>query len=103
MTVIPFAPINTASPAFQATVTLDGQAYNLIAGTANPEANALSGGWNLYRGDWYIALTDQSGNIVINQPLIGSPSNYPIYLFPGIFQTSTIYYQVSTSQFVVNP
>jgi hypothetical protein len=89
--MIPFAPVNTASPPFSVSVTLDSVSYSMVTM------------WNLYAGRWYVSLVDQSGNIIINQPLIGSPPNYQINLFPGIFQTSTVAYYPSTSSFVINP
>ena len=91
MTTIPFTPNNSNAPPFQALVTLDGVSYNLITM------------WNLYRGDWYVNLTDQSGNVIINQPLIGSPPDFNIYLFPGLFLTSTVLYRVSTGNFEIGP
>ena len=91
MTTIKFLPSPNAAPPFQAIVTLDGQSYALIAM------------WNFYRGDWYVSLTDQSGNLVCNQPLIGSPPDSIIPLFPGNFTTSTISYSVSTGSFVITP
>ena len=91
MTTIPFLPNSTVAPPFQAVVTLDGNGYSLVAM------------WNLYRGDWYVSLTDQSGNVVVNQPLIGSPPGVVIPLFPGNFTTSTIAYYPGTGNFVVTP
>ena len=91
MTIIPFQPNSTNAPPFLATVTLDGVSYSLIAM------------WNLYRGDWYISLIDQSGNLIVNQPLIGSPPDSNIYLAPGAFTTSTLLYRVSTGNFEIGP
>jgi hypothetical protein len=92
MTVfIPFQPNATTSPPFQALVTLDGQSYVLAAM------------WNLYRGGWYISITDQSGNLVINQPLIGSPLDADIPLAPGIFTASTLVYRADTATFEQTP
>lgn len=91
MTAIPFLPNNAATPPFQTQVTLDGNPYNLETR------------WNLYRGDWYCSLVDQSGTVVMNQPLVGSPPNASIYLFPGLFKTSTIIYQPSSGNFVIGP
>lgn len=91
MTTIAFAPNNASTPPFQAQVTLDGNPY------------LLATMWNLYRAFWYVSLTDQNGNLVGNQPLIGSPPNVNIPLFPGTFKTSTIVYVPSTGNFVVSP
>jgi hypothetical protein len=91
MTTIAFLPSPTATPPFQATVTLDGNSYSLVTM------------WNLYRGDWYYSLTDQNGNLVVNQPLIGSPPGADILLTPGLFTTSTLVFRVSTQQFEIGP
>lgn len=90
-TTVAFSPSATASPPFQATVTLDGTQY------------ALSAFWNVYRGDWYYSIADQSGNVLVTAALVGSPPGAPIYLAPGIFSASTIYYQPSSGNFVITP
>ena len=90
-TLIPFTPNNTTKPPFQAGVTLDGQYYTLFTM------------WNVYRGDWYVSLSDQSGNIVMNMPLIGSPPKFDIPLFPGLFKTSKVVYRVYTTTFEITP
>jgi hypothetical protein len=89
MVAFPFLPTNASTPPFQAQVILDGNPYNLETR------------WNIYRGDWYVSLVDQSGSIVCNQPLIGSPPNANNLLFPGLFKTSTILYRPSTGNFEV--
>ena len=92
MIAIPFNPSLNGAPPFQAGVTLDGKAYTLVAM------------WNFVRGDWYVQLWDQNGNLVCNQPLIGSPPTIGIPLFPSAqFQTSTLIYLPSTGQFIQNP
>ena len=92
MTTIAFQPNNSASPPFQAQVTLDGVSYSMITMANFYAANR-----------WYVQLYDQSGNLVQNMPLIGSPPDFNIYLFPALFQTSTILYRVSTGLFEINP
>ena len=72
-------------------MTLDGTAYTLATM------------WNLYRADWYVSLTDQSGNLIINQPLVGSPDDYDILIAPGTFTTSTIVYRDSSQRFEIGP
>jgi len=91
MTTIAFAPNSQNAPPFSALVTLDGNSYSLVTM------------WNLYRKWWYVKLTDQSGNLIVNQPLIGSPPDADILLAPGIFVTSTLLFRVSTQQFEQNP
>lgn len=90
-TLIPFTPSVTAAPPFSALVTLDGASYSLVAM------------WNVYAGRWYFSLTDQNGNLIINQPLIGSPPNANIYLAPGVFTSSTILFRVATQNFEIVP
>jgi hypothetical protein len=91
MTLVPFTPSATSAPPFSTLVTLDGQSYS------------LSTAWNLYRGDWYFSLTDQSGNLLVNQPLIASPPDSDIYLAPGLFSASTLVYRANTGVFEVGP
>lgn len=91
MTVIPFTPNPTTAPPYSTLVTLDGQSYSLVVA------------WNLYRGDWYFSLTDQGGNLVVNQPLIASPPDSDIYLAPGLFTASTLVYRAATGNFEVGP
>ncbi len=91
MTTIAFLPNSENAPPFSTILTLDGQAYTFAAA------------WNLYAARWYFSLTDQSGNLVVNQPLIGSPPASDILLAPGIFTTSTLVYRVSTQNLEIGP
>lgn len=91
MTLIAFQPNLTAGPPFQAIVTLDGNPY------------ALACAWNFSAQRWYVTLTDSGGNVAWNGALIGSPSDYDIFLAPGIFTTSTILYRAGTGDFEVTP
>jgi hypothetical protein len=98
MTTIPFTPNPTTAPPFSAIVTLNGQPYTLATA------------WNMYRTGcapitegWYMSLTDQNGNLLINQPLIGSPPNANIYLAWGLIGASTLVFRVSTNSFEVGP
>lgn len=91
MTTILFTPNNTSSPPFQTSVTLDGVSYSMYTMS------------NFYSNRWYVLLADQSGNVVRNMPLIGSPPDFDIYLFPGLLQTSTVLYRVSTGSFEIGP
>ena len=90
-TLIPFKPNGNAAPPFQATVILDGASYSLVAM------------WNLYRGDWYVSLTDQNGTLLVWQPLIGSPPGTSIPLGPGFFKASTLSYDVASGNFIQTP
>lgn len=92
--LIAFQPNRTSFPPFQQNVTLDGVAYNMATA------------WNISRGDWYVSLTDQSGNLIRNQPLIGSPpagTGTDLPLFPGLLVTSQIVYRPSTGNFEISP
>ncbi len=91
MTTIPFQPSPTAAPPFTTLVVLDGVAYTLTTM------------WSVYRSDWFYSLTDDSGNLIINAPLIGSPPDSNIYLAPGVFSASTLLYRVSTESFEITP
>ena len=91
MTTIAFTPNNANSPPFQVQVTLDNTSYSMYTMS------------NFYANRWYVLLADQSGNVFRNMPLIGSPPNYSIPLFPGNFTTSTIIYLPSTGSFVITP
>lgn len=91
MTTVAFTPSNTVSPPFSASVELDGSQYTLLTV------------WNVYRGDWYYALTSQGGTILVFAPLIGSPPGANIYLAPGLFTTSTLLYRPGTGNFEVGP
>lgn len=91
MTTIPFTPNQTSSPPFQATVTLDGNTYSLIAM------------WNIAGQRYYISLVGQGNNLLINQPLIGSPPDADIYLAPGMLTNSALVYRVETQSFEIGP
>lgn len=91
MTIIAFNPSPVASPPFQANVTLDGTTYSFVAM------------WNFYRQDWYFSLTDQTGNLIVNQPLIGSPTDTDIPLAPGMFTNSKLVYRVNTGNLEITP
>ena len=90
-TYIQFNPSDAVSPPFTQTFTLDGVNYS---GTAT---------WNVAAQRYYFTLTDQSGTVVWNGGLVGSPDNYDIYLALGIFTTSTLLYRANTGYFEVNP
>ena len=91
MTIIPFQPNNNAAPPFAATFTLDGTAYT---GSVT---------WNVTGQRWYFTLSDQSGTVIWNGALIGSPLDFDILLAPNIFTTSTILFREDTNNFEVTP
>jgi hypothetical protein len=86
-----FSPTSTAVFSFQA--TLDGALYTI----AVP--------WNVYRQNWYFTVNDQSNNLIVTSPLIGSPDppEAGINLVAGYFVTSAMYYYPSSQTFVVTP
>ncbi len=90
-TFVPLIINNQNSPPFQSQFTLDGTGYT----------GAVT--WNFGGQRWYFTLYDQSGNLITNQPLIGSPTNANNYLLPGLFQNSTLLYRSDTGNFEVNP
>jgi len=91
MTTIPFVPDPVTAPPFTTLVTLDGTAYTLATA------------WNFSRGDWYVGLGDQNGNTIAYQPLVGSPPDRDIPLFPGMFTRSKLIYRVDSGVFEQTP
>ena len=91
MTTIPFQPSPNGTPPFQATVTLDGNAY-LCAVT-----------WSLSGQRWYMTLTDMSGNVAWSGAMVGSPLTSDILLAPGVFSSSTILFREDTGNIEVTP
>ncbi len=71
--------------------TLDGNLYT------------ISVPWNLYGQRYYVLVQDQSGNVVVNLPRIGSPLTYDINLLAGYFVTSTLVWRENNDQFEVGP
>lgn len=101
-TIIPFTPVQTKNAIpFQFQVNLTGPTalVSSPAGTFNVAVK-----WQTFGQRYYISLTDQQGNVVINnKPLIESdPTATPISLIAGYF-ASTLYYFPDLQQFVVNP
>jgi len=90
-TLVQFTPNDNQSPPFAQTFVLDGRSYT---GTAT---------WNFAAQRWYFTLADQSGNVVWNGGLLGSPDGYDIYFALGVFSSSTILYRANTGYFEVNP
>lgn len=91
MTTIPFTPNNGNAPPFSTIFTLDGNPYN------------GSAWWNIAGQRWYLTLSDQSGTVVWNGPIIGSSLTYDIPLAPNVFSTSTLIYREDSGVFEVTP
>lgn len=97
-TVTQFAP--NANIPFQFQATLSGPTPNVTATGPTYNVTVL---WNTAGQRWYVFIADQNGNLVLNKPLIGSPSNFSINLVGGYFTGSSLVYLEQTNQFVVTP
>lgn len=85
-TFIDFVTPTTTPFSFQA--TLDSAVYT---------ATLL---WNIFGQRYYVLLKDNSGNVIFNLPLIGSPPDYDISLTAGYFTTKLVW-RVQNTQFEV--
>ena len=88
-TLVQFNPSPYAN--FQFNPTLDGITYTAICT------------WNLYAPRYYISIYDNSGNLVVTNPLVASPDGFDINLVFGYFQTSTLVYRASSNNFEIIP
>lgn len=90
MTTTQFTP--NAAQVFSFQATLDGALYTVTVP------------WNVYRQSWYVSVRDQSANLVVTNPLVGSPPppENGVDLIGGYF-TSTMYYYPASGVFVVAP
>ena len=86
--ILAFDPTNATFPPWSGKVTLDGSPY------------LLSAYWNTYAQRWYVQLTTHQGDVIQTTPLIGSPNDFDIPLFPGLFST-TVIYRESPQQFEI--
>jgi hypothetical protein len=91
-TIVPFSPTNS-SPPFQFQATFDGVTY--IVQTL----------WNVSGQRWYVFIFDQSNNLIVTQPLIGSPPlpYNGVNLVGGYFTSTALYYYPALSVFSVTP
>lgn len=78
-TTVGFAPNNASTPPWRGEFNLDGKPY------------IASAFWSTYGQRWYVRLTTHAGDLVAFAPLIGSPSDSDIELFPGLFNTRVVY------------
>lgn len=46
--------------------------------------------WNISAQRWYILITDNSGNTVLNTPAVGSTNESGINLIAGVFARTTM-------------
>lgn len=86
--IIPFSPSDNNIFQFQA--TLDNQIYT-VAVT-----------WSLYGRRWMINILTLQQELVVAQPLIGSPLTANVSLTAGYFATVMVYREAS-NQFEVDP
>jgi hypothetical protein len=93
-TITQFAPSSTQPQQFQAVLT------DAVLGTATYNCTVK---WNTFGQRWYVEITDQNGNLILNKPLIASPTGYNISLVGGYFSGSTMVFLEATQQFVVAP
>ena len=91
---ITFSPGATAPFQFQATLT------DAALGTATYNCTVL---WNTFGQRWYLWVADQSGNLIVNKPMVASPSGYPISLVAGYFSGSTLTFDEGTQTLTVTP
>jgi hypothetical protein len=93
MIATPFVPSNTIQFVFAA--ILDGASYTVATV------------WNIYRQDYYVQISDSSGNLIVNRARVGSPAGSPsaadINLVFGYFSTNTLVWRPSTGNFEVGP
>jgi hypothetical protein len=59
--------------------------------------------YNIYSQRYYITIYDTSRNVILYQPIIGSPPDFDINLIFGYFKTSTLIYRAITGNFEVSP
>lgn len=77
-TLFQFAPSTDASPPYSFSFETEGEIYT---GQVT---------WNLAGQRWYLQVYDSSFTLLINHPLISSPTSQPQNLVPGIFSRTTI-------------
>jgi len=77
MTIYPYQPTTAAN--FQFQPVLDGQVYSVIL-TYNHFAQRM-----------YVNIYDQSSNLIVSLPLIGSPPYQNISMTAGYFTTQLVY------------
>jgi hypothetical protein len=59
--------------------------------------------YNVFSQRYYISIYDTSRNLILYQPVIGSPVDANINLVFGYFKTSTLIYRAITGNFEVSP
>lgn len=101
MTATPFAPSAIAAQQFQAVLTNNvASLANAFVGTATYNVTVL---WNTYGQRWFVLISDQNGNVIVNKPLVSSPPGYPISMIAGYFTGSSMVFLEGTETFLVTP
>ena len=85
-TVIQF--VQSLTTPFQFQAILNG-ATSLVNSTSTNFTVTLL--WNVFGQRYYVLISDQNGTLILNTPLIASPSTMPISMTAGYFSTSIIY------------
>jgi hypothetical protein len=88
-TYVQFNPSQFAN--FQFNPTLDGTTY------------VATCTWNLYAPRYYINIYDNSGNLIVTNPVVASLDDFDINLVFGYFRTSTLVYRASSNNFEITP
>lgn len=58
--------------------------------------------WNISAQRWYILITDNSGNTVLNTPAVGSTNESGINLIAGVFSRTTMIWREQNGLIEVN-
>jgi len=99
-TVTQFAPSQTSAFTFSA--VLQGPTSNV---TSAGDLFNVSVPWSVYGQRFYVTITDQDGNVVLNTPLIASadPPAQQFNMVSGYFTGSTMVFSENLQQFTVAP
>ncbi|MEH5014099.1 phage baseplate plug family protein [Phytobacter diazotrophicus] len=71
------------------TAVLDGTVYNCQIK------------WNIAAQRWYLLITDNSGNTILNTPMVGSVSTGGINLIYSVFSSTTLIWREKNGQIEV--
>lgn len=58
--------------------------------------------WNVAALRWYLLITDGSGNVVLNTPLVGSGSSGGINIISVVFKSTSMYWRERNGQIEVS-
>jgi len=88
-TYVPFS--QPASQPMQFNATFDGNKY------------VVQVPWSLFGQRYYVAIYDQSSNLILYIPRIASTLTNNINLLNGYFTTSTLIWRAQTNNFEISP